>query len=205
MRPYAERPARALAQLLTDLLVIVWVVLVVQVALAARALIDTLQGPGRTLTDAGGAIRGAFDDAARTASGVPFVGEDLARALGGGTAAGDSLAAAGREQVETVATAAVGAAWGIVLLFALPVVLVWLVHRVRWIRAAGSARAARAVDTDLLALRAITHQPVRALLAVSPDPAAAWRRDDREVVARLAGLELRSLGLHSATAPPTAR
>ncbi len=201
MRPYAERPVRALAQFVADLLVIGWVLLVVQVALAARALIDTLQGPGRTLIDAGGGIRGVFDDAARTASGVPFVGEDLARALGAGTTAGDSLAAAGREQVETVATAAVGAAWGIVLLGAVPVVLVWLVLRVRWMRAAASARAARAVDTDLLALRAITRRPVRRLLAVSPDPAAAWRRDDREVVARLAGLELRALGLR----PPTAR
>ncbi len=136
MLPYAERPVRAAVQLLADLLVIAWVVVVVRVALAARDLIDTLQGPGRTLTDAGGTIRGVFEDAARTASGIPFVGEDLSRALGGGSAAGDSLATAGRDQVEAVATAAVGAAWGIVLLGAVPVVLVWLVLRLRWVLAA---------------------------------------------------------------------
>lgn len=196
MRPYAERPARAIAQILADLLVIGWVVLVVQVALAAKELIDTLQGPGRTLGDAGGAVSGAFDDAARTASGVPFVGEDLARALGTGTAAGDALSTAGRDLVQTVTTAAVGAAWGIVLLGTVPVVLVWLLLRIRWIRAAASARAVRDVDSDLLALRAMARLPVRRLLAVSHDPASAWRRDDRVTVTRLAALELRSLGLH---------
>ncbi len=197
VRPYAEHPVRAALQLLADLLVVLWVIVVVEGALAARDLVNTLQGPGRALSDAGGGIRGAFDDAARTAGGVPLVGDDLARALGGGTTAGDSLADAGRGQVETVATVATGTAWGIVLLGAVPVVLVWLVLRGRWVLAARSARAARAADADLLALRAVARQPVRRLLAVVPDPAAAWRRDDREVVERLAALELASLGLRS--------
>jgi hypothetical protein len=202
MRPYAERPLRALTQLVADALVVLWVVLVVQVALAAKALIDGLQGPAMTLTAAGEAVRGAFTDAANTARGVPFVGEDLARALGTGTGAGESLATAGRDQVAAVATASTGTAIGIVVLAAVPVVLVWLALRVRWIRMAASARAVRAVDTDLLALRAITRRPVRRLLAVSPDPAAAWRRDDREVVHRLAALELAALGLRSPKGPP---
>jgi hypothetical protein len=59
----------------------------------------------------------------------------------------------------------------------------------------------RDVDTDLLALRAITRRPARRLLAVSPDPAAAWRRDDREIVHRLAALELAALGLRSPKGP----
>lgn len=202
MRPYAERPLRAARQVLADLLVVLWVVLVVQVALAAKALIDGLQGPARTLADAGDAVRGAFTDAANTARGVPFVGEDLARALGTGTGAGESLAAAGREQVAAVSTAAVSTAVFIVVLAALPVVLVWLTVRVRWMRAAGSARAVRDIDTDLLALRAITRLPVRRLLAVSPDPASAWRRDDRDVVHRLAALELASLGLRAPAVAP---
>jgi hypothetical protein len=202
MRPYAERPLRALRQLLADVLVVGWVFVVVQVALAAKALIDGLQGPAMTLTDAGEAVRGAFTDAANTARGVPFVGEDLARALGTGTGAGESLAAAGRDQVAAVATASMGTAIGIVVLGAGPVVLVWLALRVRWIRMAASARAVRDVDTDLLALRAITRRPVRRLLAVTPDPAAAWRRDDREIVHRLAELELAALGLRSPARRP---
>ncbi|WP_300018158.1 hypothetical protein [Pseudonocardia sp.] len=202
MRPYAERPLRVLRQLLADALVVGWVWFVVSVALAVKALIDGLQGPAMTLTAAGEAVRGAFTDAANTARGVPFVGEDLARALGTGTGAGESLAAAGRDQVATVATAATGTAIGLVVLAAVPVVLVWLAVRVRWIRMAASARAVRDVDTDLLALRAMTRRPVRRLLAVSPDPAAAWRRDDRATMHRLAALELASLGLRSPERPP---
>jgi hypothetical protein len=195
MRPYAERPVRAASQFLADVLVVLWVVLVVNVALAAKALVNGLQGPAMTLADAGDAVRGAFTDAADIARGVPFVGEDLARALGTGTGAGESLATAGREQVAAVATAATGTAVGIVVLGAVPVVLLWLTLRIRWMIAARSARAARAVDTDLLALRALTRAPVRKLLAVSPDPAAAWRRDDRHVTHELAALELAALGL----------
>lgn len=202
MRPYAERPARALGQVLADLLVIGWVVLVVVVARTAKALVDGLQGPAQTLADAGDSIRGAFAAAADTAGRVPFVGEDLARALGTGTGAGQTLGDAGREQVQAVATASTGIAVGIVVLAAVPVVLLWLVLRVRWMLAARSALAVRDVDVDLLALRALTRLPVRRLLAVSPDPAAAWRREDPAVVRDLAALELAALGLHPAGRAP---
>ena len=60
------------------------------------------------LIGAGDAIRGAFDNAAATASGVPFVGDDLARALGTGSTAGDSLSSSGREIAATAATAGDG-------------------------------------------------------------------------------------------------
>jgi hypothetical protein len=202
MRFYAERPLRVALQLLVDLLVVAWVTVCVLVARAARDTLLMLQAPAQRLEGAGESIRGAFDDAARTASGVPLVGDDLARALGVGTDAGSSLAAAGRDQAETIATVAFGTALGIVLLGALPVVLVWFPLRLRCARAARSAITARAVDTDLLALRAIARRPVRKLLAVSPDPAAAWRRDDRAVVRDLAALELRSLGLKAPRRAP---
>jgi hypothetical protein len=204
MRFYAEHPRRAALQLLADLLVVAWVTVCVLAARAARETLLQLQAPARTLEGAGQSISGAFDGAAQTASGVPFVGDDLARALGTGTGAGDSLATAGRDSVETIATVALGTAIGIVLLGALPVLMVWLPLRLRYARAARSAITARAVDTDLLALRAIARRPVRRLLAVSPDPAAAWRRDDRQVVHDLAALELRSLGLRAPKQAPDA-
>jgi hypothetical protein len=202
MRIYAERPGRAGLQLLADLLAVGWIALCVWVARTAEEFLLRLQGPARTLTGAGESIRGAFDDAARTASGVPFVGDDLARALGTGTGAGDSLANAGREQMEAIASVAFGTAVAIVVLGALPVLLTWLPLRLRYARQARSAVTARTVDTDLLALRAITRLPVRRLLKIAPDPAAAWRRDDRPVVRALAALELRSLGLRSPRTPP---
>ncbi len=202
MRFYAEQPARAAVQLLVDGLVAGWLLLCVTTAGAARDLIDRLQEPGRMLTGAGEAIRGTFADAARAAGQVPFVGDDLARSLGAGTEAGESLALAGRQQVETFGSIAVGTGVGIVVLGTLPVLAVWLPLRLRYARAAGSAIRVRTVDSDLLALRAIAHLPVRRLLTVSPDPASAWRRGDRAVVHGLAELELRSLGLRPPGAPP---
>jgi hypothetical protein len=202
MRFYAEQPLRVARQLLADALVVVWIVVCVEVARAVHALVLQLQGPARTLAGAGDAIRGAFEDAARTAGRVPFVGDDLARALGAGTGAGESLGAAGREQLQTISAVALGTAVGIVVLGVLPVLLLWLPLRLRYARAARSAVAVRTADSDLLALRAMTHLPVRTLLAVSPDPAAAWRQDDRPVVRHLAALELRSLGLKAPEVPP---
>ncbi len=197
MRFYAERPGRFLLQLVADVLVVLWVWLCVEVARTARAAVLELQSPADTLTGAGDGIRGAFDDAAQTAGRLPLVGEDLAQALGAGTGAGESIATAGREMAGTVATIAAGTALGIAVLGIVPVLLVWVPLRLRYARAAGSAAQIRSVDTDLLALRAITRQPVRRLLRVSDDPAAAWRRDDRDVVHALAALELRSLGLRA--------
>jgi hypothetical protein len=197
MRFYAERPARAALQLSADVLAVAWVTLCVLVARAAHDLVLRLQEPARALTGAGDSISGAFDGAARTASDVPFVGDDLARALATGTGAGDSLATAGRDQVEAIASVALGTGAVVALVGALPVLLLWLPLRLRYARLARSAVAARAVDTDLLALRAIARRPVRQLLAVAPDPAASWRRDDRNTVRALAALELRSLGLRA--------
>lgn len=197
MRLYAERPGRLARQVLGDALAVGWLVAVGIVAVTAYELLLALQAPARVLVDAGGGIRGAFDDAARTAAGVPFVGDDLAAALGRGTGAGASIAESGREQVETVATLALGTGVGIALVGALPVLLVWVPLRVRYARAAGSALALRDGGADLLALRALARRPVRTLRAVAPDPAAAWRRDDRAAVHGLAALELAALGLRA--------
>ena len=195
MRIYAERPGRAALQVLADVAVLAWALLVVHLARAVHAAVLALQDPAQRLTGAGDSIRGAFDGAARTAAGVPFVGDDLARALGTGTDAGDSLAASGRDLAASVASAATGVAAAIVLVGIVPVAVVWLALRVRWVRAAGSARLARAGGPDLLALQALTRRPTRRLLAVTPHPAAAWRDGDPAAVAALAGIELAALGL----------
>lgn len=197
MRFYAERPLRVAWQLLADVLVISWVYFVVRFAQAAQDLIDQLQGPAGALRSAGQTVRDTFAGAARTASGIPLVGDDLAKALNVGTGAGDSLAAAGQRQAQLIDTVGLWAAVAIVAFAAVPVVLLWLYVRLRYARTAGSAVAARARDLDLLALRALAHQPTRQLLRVTGDPAAAWRRDDTAVVHELAALELRALGLRA--------
>jgi hypothetical protein len=161
-----------------------------------------LQTPANRHTGAGDSIRGAFDGAARTAAGVPFVGDDLARALSTGTDAGDSLAGSGRDLAASVASAATGVAAAIVLVGIVPVVVVWFALRARWVRAARSARAARDAGPDLLALQALTRRPTRTLLAVTPQPASAWRHGDPAAIAALAGIELAALGLRAPDPAP---
>ncbi|MDN5857068.1 MAG: hypothetical protein L0H84_00455 [Pseudonocardia sp.] len=195
MRIYAERPVRIVRQVVADGLAIGWVVVVVMAALFARALILRLQGPATALAEAGATIAGVFDGAARTAGNVPFVGDDLSSALGSGTGAGERIAAAGREQVETIASLATGTTVVLIVIGLLPVLLGWLPLRIRYARAASAAVAVRDLDDDLLALRAMTRLPVRRLLRVAPDPAAAWRSGDTAAIRGLAALELARLGL----------
>jgi len=202
MRFYAERPGRAALQLLADLGAVGWIWLTAFTARTVHGFVLALQAPADALAGAGESVRTAFDGAARTAATVPFVGDELARALGVGSGAGDSLVAAGNEQAEAIAHVAFGTTVATVVLGAMPVLFVWLPLRLRYARLAGSAVTARAVDSDLLALRAITRRPVRSLLRVAPDPAASWRRDDRDAVHALAALELRSLGLRAPDTPP---
>jgi hypothetical protein len=194
MRIYAQRPGRAALQVLTDVGVLAWVGVVAEFARVAQAVVLALQAPARRLSGAGESISGTFDGAARSASRVPLVGDDLARALGTGTGAGESLSASGRELAATAASAASGVGATIAVLGVVPVVAVWLTLRVRWVRATGSARRA---DVDLLALHALTRRPTERLRRAVADPADAWRRGEPEAVARLAALELRSLGLRS--------
>ena len=195
MRFYAERPGRAARQLLADLLVIAWVALIWFTARAAKHFIERSEDPARSLQSAGESVSSTFAEAARTAAEIPLIGGDLAKALDLGTGAGASLTASGQQQVETIATVALSVAGAIVVIGVVPVVLVWLAVRVRYARTAASAATARARDIDLLALRALAHQPTRRLLAVSAEPAGAWRRDDRATVHALANLELRALGM----------
>lgn len=195
MRFYAERPGRLALQVAADLLAVAWVVGWVWLALEAREQVLRLQGPGEALVEAGGKVTGTFGRAADTADRMPFVGDDLARALGRGTGAGRAISDAGRSQVEAVVQLALGAAVAVVVLAVIPVLLFWLPARLRYARAAAAAVAVRTSDTDLLALRALTCLPPRRLLRVCADPARAWRNGDAEVVARIASLQLAQLGL----------
>jgi hypothetical protein len=109
------------------------------------------------------------------------------------------LADAGREQQELIGDVSLAMA-ATLLVFPLGLVLFgWLPLRVRWMRRAGAAAALRRAPAgrDLLALRALTAQPLRTLTRVDPDVAAKWRAEDPATLDALAALELRSLGLRA--------
>ncbi|RRO18016.1 hypothetical protein EIL87_07040 [Saccharopolyspora rhizosphaerae] len=195
MRFYAERPGRMAVQLLSDLAAITWLAAFAWLAGQARSAVLELGAPGHRMVEAGGGLRSTFADAASTASGVPFVGDDLAGALQRGGSSGDVLVDAGARVLEAVDLAATSAAVVIVALALVPVLAVWLPRRIRYARAAGQAVAMRAQGPDLLALRALAELPPRRLARIGTEPAAAWRAGDAEVIAQLAELRLASLGL----------
>jgi hypothetical protein len=201
VRLYADRPGVGLRQVVTDLLIVVWVAGWIWAATKVYSTVLKLAVPGQQIEGAGEGMSGGLSDAGDKVDNIPAVGDALASPLDKAAGAAESLADAGRAQQAAVHNLAVTL---VVLLLIVPLALVlfvWLPMRVRWIRRASYATALRAGRSgrDLLALRALANQPLRRLAAIAPDPANAWRDGDASIVDSLASLELRTLGLRGGT------
>ncbi|GHJ52164.1 hypothetical protein Nm8I071_14710 [Nonomuraea sp. TT08I-71] len=196
---YADRFPTALRQLVTDLLVVVWVYAAIRFALWLHDLVEKLAVPGEKLEGAGGGLADNLADAGGKVGRVPLVGDELTGPFTKAAEAARAVAEAGRDQQELVGQLALALTVA-VLVFPLGLVLFgWLPLRVRWMRRAGAAKALAAAPAgrDLLALRALAGQPLAKLHRIAPDVAEAWRRGDDETVDALAALELRGLGLRT--------
>ena len=200
MKLYADRLPTAIRQLLTDLVVVIWVYLWIRAGLWVHGLVLKLGVPGQKLQTAGTGIADNLAEAGSKVGKVPLVGDQLVKPFNGAADAARSLADAGREQQQIVGRVAVIMA---LLAVAVPLALVlflWLPLRLRWIRRAGVASGVRdqPAGRDLLALRALASQPLNELAKLGPDIAQSWRNGDAEAVDALAALELRRLGLKAA-------
>jgi len=194
---YADRLPRAIRQLLTDILVVIWVYAWIRAGFWVHDLVLKLGVPGQKLQGAGTGIADNLADAGGKVGRVPLVGDQLTAPFTKAAEAARSLAEAGRQQQEIVGDLALVLA---VLLVAVPLALVlflWLPLRVRWMRRAGLAASVRdePAGKDLLALRALASQPLNRLTRLGPDIAQSWRNGDADAVDVLAALELRDLGL----------
>lgn len=203
MKLYADAPGRRTRQLLSDVLVLLWVSLWVWLGRQTHDVVLQLRGPADSLTAAGHSVNSSLTGAGDQAAQLPFVGDQLKHWLGQAAQSGTTLSDAGTSMATTVERVAL--VLGLVVA-AVPIALVvalWLYVRVRFVRRASAAQ--RFVDAnedlDLFALRAMAHQPLDLLARVSADPAGAWRRRDTVVIRDLATLELRDEGLR----PPTLR
>jgi hypothetical protein len=194
---YADRPTTLVRQLLTDLLVIVWVYAWVRVATWIYDLVSKLAAPGRGLESAGTGLADNLASAGRKIDRVPAAGDALASPFAHAADAARSIASAGHDEQVIVRQLAVVLAVAVAAVPLGLVLFVWLPLRVRWMRRAGAAAVLRRATAgrDLLALRALAGQPLRRLAALDPDIAAAWRRGDPTAVEALAALELKRLGL----------
>ncbi|MEU8817799.1 hypothetical protein [Actinoplanes sp. NPDC048796] len=197
MKLYADRIPTAVRQLITDIVVVIWVYLWVRAGLWVHDMVEKLGVPGAKLESAGGGIADNLADAGGKVGKVPLVGDQLVKPFTGAADAARNLAEAGRQQQEIVDQMAVIMALAAVAVPLALVLLIWLPLRIRWIRRAGVATSVRnqPAGRDLLALRALAGQPLNRLAKMGPDIAQSWRNGDPEAVDALAELELRSLGL----------
>ena len=195
MRLYAAAPARGMRQAFGDLLLLAWVAGWAWAGREVHEATLTLGRPGLSTASAADEMAGRFHDVEGQISRIPGVGDDLAAPFSGAADAAESLASAGRAQAGTVADIALLVGIAVFLIPVLLVAVLYVPFRIRFIRRAHAARRFVGADPELLALRALANQPLRALTQVSDDPVAAWRDGDPAVVRRLADLELRALGL----------
>lgn len=198
--PYASTPGRLLSQLFSDAVVIVWTAIWVFVGVAVHSAVATIADFGYRVESGANGVAGNLDSAGDSADDIPLIGGSLAGPL---TAAGD----AAREIAGAGATLGVTAgwlAWLLALAVAAPPILAlmmpWLYLRLRFSRRKWTAvtLASTAAGEELLALRALANRPLPKLAAVSPDPAGAWRNQDRIAIRGLAALELRAAGIRPA-------
>jgi hypothetical protein len=194
---YADRLPTAVRQLLTDLLVVLWVYAWIRAGIWINDMVEKLGVPGQKLQEAGTGIAGNMSEIGGKVGRVPLVGDDLTAPFNKAAEAANSLAEAGRQQQEVVDNLALTMA---LLIIAVPLALVlfgWLPLRLRWMRRAGIAARVRnePAGKDLLALRALASRPLNQLTKLGPDIAQSWRNGDAAAVEALAALELKDLGL----------
>jgi hypothetical protein len=194
---YAERLPTAIRQLLTDIVVVLWVYLWIRAGFWVHDMVEKLAVPGQRLQTAGGGIADNLADAGSKVNRVPLVGDQLVKPFNGAADAARAIADAGRQQQTIVHQMSVLLAVFAVSVPLALVVFLWLPLRLRWMRRAGVASAVRAepAGRDLLALRALAGQPLNELTRLGPDIAQSWRNGDAEAVDALAALELKRLGL----------
>jgi hypothetical protein len=201
MNIYSDYPAARTRQIIVDVFGVVTALLVVAIATAVTATIRTLGAFGRDLEIAGRDFQTGLSGAADNLGEVPLIGGGIRGPFDVAAAAGESIAEAGRAQQVFVEAIAVGAGWAVALIPLALLALVWVLPRVVFARRSRRLRAfvAHGMSADTLAARALARAPLAQLVAVHPDPAAAWRAQDPAVVRALAAIELRRAGIRADT------
>jgi hypothetical protein len=195
--PYATTPGRLLAQLFSDVAVVIWTFIWVLVGLAVHSAVSTIAEVGRQVEGGAGGVADSLRSAGNGADRIPLVGDTVSKPLTAASKAALDIAGAGHNLDSTATWLAVVLGLAVAAPPTLAVVMPWLVLRIRFFRRKWtvSALATTPAGEQLLALRALANRPLRRLTAVSPDPVGAWRVADPGAIRGLAALELRSAGI----------
>lgn len=197
MKLYADTAGRRTRQVVADLLVLLWALAWVAIGSTVHAGTMALAAPGHQIDRSASSLANSLAEAGSVLADVPLVGDQAARPFDNASDASESLAAAGRAEVAAVERLAF---WLGLSIAAIPILVVAAFHlprRVRFVReaTAGQSFVDSDGDEDLFAWRAMANQPLPALARIAPDPVGAVRSGDREVIRRLAELEMRTVGL----------
>lgn len=197
MHLYARPSKLLLTQVLADAALFAWFTASWWLG---RAVDGFVRGLGQPATDAAHTatqVKDELADAATQVKDLPLIGEQLRNPFDQVSRSLDGLVKAADAQVTSINQAATVAGW---VTFVAPVLLAlafWLPWRVTYMRTASLLRdlSMSPAGDELLALRALTTQPLSVLMHVVSDPAAAWRSGDPQVLRRLADVELRAHGV----------
>lgn len=201
--PYSTRPARLLAQLLSDFAILVWTAIWLFVGYAVYNAISTIAEAGRRVESGANGVADNLASAGHDAQQIPLLGSPLSTPLTSASKAALDIADAGHQLDTTAGWLAILLAMAVAAFPILIVVGPWLFLRLRFFRRKWtvSELAATPAGEQLLALRALTNRPPRELTAVSPDPVGGWRREDPVTIRALAELELHSAGISVPSIP----
>jgi hypothetical protein len=183
---------------LADVLLLAWAVGCVFAALLVHRSVLRLAEPGRQLQAAGGQLADGMHRAGEQLGQVPLVGERARSPFDQLASSAQPLQQAGADLVTGVERLALVSALLAGVVPFLVVGIVWFLGRYRFVRTARMATAFLDDDADLslLALRALTRQPLDRLARLGPDPVGGWRSGDPRLIHALASLELAEHGLH---------
>lgn len=197
MKPYADSPDRRSAQIVGDVLLVLWVGVWIRVGRVVHDGTMAVAAPGRQLETSASSLAEGLTGAGQRLGEIPLIGGGVAAPFDQAAAASTSLADAGRAEVEAVEQLAIVLGLAIALIPILVVLAFYVPGRLRFIReaTAGARFVDASEDLDLFALRALARRPMHVLARIDDDPAGAWRRRDPVVVRALAELELRESGL----------
>ena len=207
MKWYADYLGRRTFQVVADVFLLCFVAVCVWLGKLVHDGIATLRVPADGLTSAGDSFRENMAGAANAVGGVPLFGDGLKTPFDALSGSGQRLADAGTSAASAVDTAAVVMGVVVSVVPILLLVVVWAFFRVRFVRRATAASRIVGTpgSTELLALRALTRQPLRRLTPLGPDLAGRFRNGDPVLVDQLAALELRSCGVAGKGGPASRR
>jgi hypothetical protein len=193
--PYATTPGRLLAQLFSDIIVVIWTFVWVLVGLAVHSAVSTIAEVGRQVKGGADGVADSLKSAGHSADHIPLVGDAVSKPLTAASKAALDIAGAGHNLDTTATWLAAVLALAVAAPPTLGVAVPWLLLRIFRRKWTVSTLAATPAGEQLLALRALANRPLRQLTAISPDPVSAWRVAEPGAIRGLAALELRSAGI----------